>query len=212
MFRIVPLAAALLLTTAPAPPDLQATLSKLDAASARFTNAEAHVRREAYNALIKDTDTQEGTLYVIRTKDGKSQMGMRTEGAGARTIEYKNGVIRDFIPSAKCYNTVSKPGIDTYLSLGFGGSGKDLAAAWNITDLGPDAAMKSEKLDLVPKNPAVKSNVTHVTIWLDLDEDVTRKLVFYTPTGDTNTATYSNIVLNKKINTKPYDISGSPCQ
>ena len=216
MLRYAPMlatfVAAALLTPAPPPGDLQSTLAKLDAASAHFTSAEAHVHRDSYNALIKDIDDrQDGTLYVIRHKDGKSEMGMKTEGQNARTIAYKDGVVRDYIPGSNCFNTVNKPGIDTYLSLGFGGSGKDLAANWNITDLGPDPALKAEKLDLVPKDSAVKANVTHVAIWIDLDQDVTRKLIFYSPTGDTNTATYSDIRPNKSINTSAYAIKGKPC-
>jgi hypothetical protein len=206
------LTAAVAIPHAPAPGDLPSTLAKLDAASKTFTSAEAKVHRDSWNALIKDIDDrQDGTLYVIRNKDGKSQMGMKTEGQGARTVEYKNGIVRDYIPGTNCFNTVNKPGIDTYLSLGFGGSGKDLAANWNITDQGPDPTLKAEKLDLVPKDSAVKSNVTHVAIWIDLDQDVTRKLTFYSPSGDTNTATYSDIRLNKSINTAAYTIKGKPC-
>lgn len=212
MLRTLPLAAALLLPAAhPPAPDLAATLARLDAASARFQGAEAHVRREAYTSLIKDTATTEGSLYVLRTRDGKTQVGIRTTGEGARTIEYKNGVIRDYIAASNCYNTVNKPGIDAYLSLGFGGSGKDLESSWTITDEGNDAALKAEKLDLVPKDPSVKSNITHVTIWIDLDQDVTRKLIFYAPTGDTNTAIYSDIQLRKSIKTDAYAIKGKPC-
>ena len=207
------LAAALLTTTFAsfaAPGDLQATLTRLDAASATFQSAEAKVHRESYNALIKDIDDrQDGSLYVIR-KNGKSQMGIKTEGKSARILEYKDGIVRDYIPGLNCYNTVNKPGIDTYLSLGFGGSGDDLAKVWNITDLGP-AEDNTEKLDLAPKDPALKANVTHVTIWIDLKQDVTRKLIFYSPSGDYNTATYSNIVLNKSIKTSDYAIKGKPC-
>ena len=214
LFRFAPvlLLAAASASAAPAG-DLQATLQKLDAASAHFTSAEASVTREAYTALIKDTDKQQGSLYVIRNKEGKSQVGLRTEGSGARVVEYKDGTVRDYNPATNCFNTINKPGIDTYLSLGFGGSGKELARSWNITDLGPEtvSGVKAEKLDLVPKDPSLKQNVTHVTIWIDLDRDVSLKLIFFSPSGDTNTATYSAIRLNKSISTKSYAIKGKGC-
>ena len=205
--------AALLPAANPPGGDLQATLARLDAASARFTSAEAKVHRDAYNALIKDTDQQDGSLYVIRGKDGKTQLGIRTDGANARIVEYKDGTLRDFIPASKCYNTVNKPGIDTFLSIGFGGSGRDLAKAWEITDQGSEtmAGAKVEKLDLVPRDSNVKANVTHLTLWVDLERDVTLKQIFYAPTGDTNTAIYSDIQLNKSIKTGPYAIKGNSC-
>lgn len=196
-------------------PALKPTLEKLDAASARFTSAEARVHRDSYNALIKDIDDrQDGNMYLIREKAGATQMGLKTEGRTARIVEYKNGTLRDYIPGpADCYNTVNKSGVDTYLTLGFGGSGTDLARAWEITDLGPDtiAGTKVEKLDLIPRDPNVKANITKVTLWLDLDRDVTLKQIFYSPTGDTNTAVYSNIRLNKPVDTKPFAIKGKPC-
>ena len=206
----------IVLLLAPAPsPDLKATLARLDAASAHFTSAEARVRTEHYMAIIKDIDErQDGQIYVIRNKDGKTEVGLKTGGAHARTVEYNNGVVRDYIPGANCYNTVSKPGIDTYLSLGFGSSGKDLSKSWNISDLGPETidATKTEKLDLVPLDAAVKANITHVTVWIDLDRDVSLKVIFYTPTRDTSTATYSDIHLNTKIKTEAYAIKGKPCR
>lgn len=208
-------AAALLIAAAVAAPagDLQATLARLDAASAKFTSAEASVTRAAYTALIKDTDTQQGSLYVLRGKDGKSQVGLRTDGPGARVVEYKDGAVRDYNPATNCYNTIVKPGIDTYLSLGFGGSGKELSRVWEISDLGPEimGGVKAEKLDLVAKDASLRQNVTHVTVWIDLDRDVTIKLIFFSPSGDTNTATYSDIRLNKPVNTKAYAIKGKGC-
>ena len=204
---------SILFALAPAP-DLTQTLAQLDASSARFNSAEAKVHRESYSALLRSVDsTQDGSLYVLHGKDGKTQMGLRTEGDNARIVEYKNGTLKDFIPASKCYNTVVKQGIDTYLSIGFGGSGKALQAAWEITDQGSEVMdnTKVEKLELIPKDPAVKANFTHVTLWIDLEKDVTVKQVFHAPTGDTNTAIYTARRVNQKIDTHPYEIKGNPC-
>jgi outer membrane lipoprotein-sorting protein len=63
-----------------------------------------------------------------------------------------------------------------------------------------------EKLDLVSKNPKVRDNFTHITLWLDPVRDVSLKQVFYTPSGDTQTAIYSNIKLNSPVDTKAFEI------
>jgi outer membrane lipoprotein-sorting protein len=198
---------------APAAGDLQATIARLNASSAHFESAEAKVQRVAYTAVIRESDTQDGSQYVIRGKDGKMQFGVKTDGPNGRTVEYRNGTARVYNPSTNCYNTITKPGIDTYLSLGFGASGTELSKVWNIQDLGPETidGVKTEKLDLVPKDASVKQNLTHVTAWIDLDRDVTLKLILFSPSGDTNTATYSDIRLNQRVNTKAYAINGKPC-
>ena len=193
--------------------NLRETLAKLDAASARFTSAEARVHRESYNNVIKAVDdTSDGSIYFVRDKSA-TLMGLKTEGKGARTIEFKAGTLRIFNPAAACYDTVSKPGIETYLTLGFGGSGTDLAEKWEISDFGSETidTIKTEHLDLVPKDASVKANYTKVSLWLDLDRDVTVKQIFFAATGDKNTAMYSNIMLNKKIDTNKYAFKGKPC-
>ena len=45
--------------------NLQSTLEKLDAASARFSSAEAKVHREAYNHVINDTDYVQGRDHLF---------------------------------------------------------------------------------------------------------------------------------------------------
>ena len=194
-------------------PQLKSTLEKLDAASARFTSAQADVHKVFYNALIKaDEDTQNGTIYFLRANNN-TQMGLKTTGPGARTVEYKSGTVRVYNPATNCFDTVTKPGIETYLTLGFGGSGKDLEKAWQITDLGPDTleGTKVEKLDLVPRDPGVKANVTKMTLWLDPTRGVSLKQVLLAPSNDVQTATYTNIRVNTKVDTKPFAIKGQPC-
>jgi outer membrane lipoprotein-sorting protein len=195
-------------------PQVQAILTKLDTASSHFTSAQADFEKDLYNAVIKETDQQAGKVYFKR-ESGNTQFGMILEGANARIAEYKNGTIRDFNPATKCYDSVqASPGkIETFLTLGFGGSGRDLAKAWTITDLGPETIdnIKTEKLDLYPIDASVKANITHVVLWIDLDRDVSLKQVFYTTSGDVQTAHYSNIRLNQKVDTKPFDFKGKPC-
>lgn len=201
---------------------LQATLAKLDDASAHFTSAQASFHKDLYNALVKETTPQDGTIYFIRNKSGATQMGAKIVGAGARTVEYKNGTLRDYNPGIKCFDTVAASGnkarTESFLTLGFGGSGRDLARVWVIEDLGPDTLIedgknvKVEKLDLVPKEQSVGSMVTHVTLWLDLERGVSLKEIFFSPSGDTQTALYSKIHLNeKKVDLKAFEIKGSPC-
>ena len=212
--KVLGLGVLLLAGSALAQGDLQATLAKLDASSAKFTSAEARVHREAYNALIKDVDDKsDGMIYFLRDKNGSTQMGLKTTGQNARTIEYKSGTVRDFNPGINCFDTVTRPGIDTYLTLGFGGSGKDLAKAWIVKDLGPAmlAGTKVEQLELVPKDPGVKANITKVQLWVDLERDVSLKQVFFSTSGDYNTAVFSEIDTKKAPKLSNYAFGGKPC-
>ncbi len=192
---------------------LQVTLAKLDQASAHFSSAQADFHKVFYNHFLKsDDDQQDGRIYFTR-EHSATQMGLLTTGPQGRTVEFKAGTLRVFNPGPRCFDTVTKPGIETYLTLGFGGSGKDLAKAWDIKDLGPETldGTKVEKLELVAKDPAVRANIQKFTLWIDLARGVSLKQVLLNPSNDLQTATYTHIRLNEKVDTKPFTFKGKPC-
>ena len=60
---------------------------------------------------------------------------------------------------------------ESYLMLGFGASGKDLRTKWEIKYLGAETldGVKTDKLELVAKDPAVRKNLPKVTVWMDTE-------------------------------------------
>jgi outer membrane lipoprotein-sorting protein len=219
---ITRIAAGLLLTAfaipaqKPAAGNLQATLARLDESSRKFVSVEASLHRDDFTYAVRDHEAYEGLIYTVRGKNG-SEVGIKMLGKGARTVSYKNGTARIFMPESNCFNSYSaadrKGTIESLLALDFGASGKDLAASWDITDLGPDTidGVKVEKLDLVPKEAGLRNNITHVELWTDLARAISLKQVIYTPSKDTQTATYTNIRLNQSVDTKPFEIKGKSC-
>jgi outer membrane lipoprotein-sorting protein len=194
--------------------DLQAVLSQMNAGSLKFQSAQADIKKEQFEKMVNDTTTQSGVVYVLRI--GKStQMGVKLDNGQA--FEFKNGTGRLYDAGTNHITEVSSSGAnqakaETFLTLGFGGSGTDLAREWDINDQGTEQRtdggkpVSVEKLDLKPKEPSVKENFTHITIWIDPVRDVSLRQEFYTPSGDTQTAIYSNIRLNQKISTDAFAI------
>jgi outer membrane lipoprotein-sorting protein len=212
LFLIGVIAAALLVATCgigrdvqaaaaqPAPTGLKAILTQMDASSKSFRTAEASVTREQYDRIVHDTTTETGSIYFQRN-GAAIQMGAKFNPP-ATVLEYKNGTLR--IYQSGQLKTYSASGADqarfqTYLTLGFGGSGTDLASTWDITDQGSEQidAVKVEKLDLVSKDPGVRNTYTHITIWIDPARDLSLKQEFFAPGDNTNTVTYSNIRYNQ---------------
>ena len=52
----------------------------------------------------------------------------------------------------------------------------------------------------------MRGSFTHITIWVDPVRDVLLKQEFFTPSGDTQTAIYTNIRLNQPIDLKAFAI------
>ena len=191
------------------PDHLKSVLAQMDAGSRNFHSAEASILKQQYEKIVHDTTTESGMIFFLRNA-GSMQVGARFDPPNAQTLEFKNGVFRLYSAGTNhldVYPTTGakKAQAETYLTLGFGGSGSDLERAWTITDQGAEklsdggSAVEVEKLDLVSHDPVVRGSFTHITIWIDLARDITLKQQFFTPSGDTQTAIYTNIRLNQKI-------------
>jgi outer membrane lipoprotein-sorting protein len=212
------LSSALVLALAPAsmqaqpkPGHLDEVLRQMDAASLKFQSAEANIRRDTYERVVKETTSQTGTIYFKR-QGGSTTMGLKLVTPSVKVIEFRNGVLRLYEPEANHLTTINatknKAQFESFLTVGFGGSGTELAKAWTISDLGEEVidGVQTAKLDLVPKDPAVRQNCTHMTIWVDPVRDVELKQSLYMPSEDYQTAVYTNIKYNQKIDEKPYVI------
>jgi outer membrane lipoprotein-sorting protein len=196
----------------PKPGHLDGVLRQMDEASLKFQSAEADFRWDLYERVVKQTTTQTGTIYF--KKAGPSTvMGAKISSPTTRLLDYRNGALHLFDPGTNHLTVVTSKGnqaqMESFLTLGFGGSGKDLAKAWTISDLGDEVVdgVQTAKLDLVPKDPAVRNNCTHMTIWVDPARGISLKQSFYMPSEDYRTAVYTNIKYNQKVDEKPYQIN-----
>jgi outer membrane lipoprotein-sorting protein len=223
-YLVAVLAVAAAITTCSAQstsPQLAFVLKQLDTASGKFQRATADFQWDNYEKIVHDTTTQKGTIYFEREK-GSMDMGavLVDPSAGPKSkpikvIQYNAGTVQIFDPGVDQI-TVLHPGnqaaIESFLTLGFGGSGTDLARAWNITDLGPETLtdngqpIKVEKLDLVGKDADARKNFTHITIWVDTTRAVSLKQILYATSGDYRTATYSNIKVNGNVHKDQFAI------
>ncbi len=210
------------------PSALPAVLAQLNAASAKFTSAQADVRQELFTKAVRDTETQTGQIYFLR-KAGVTQMGMKMLPPDAKPgtppvqiVEFKDAKFRVYDTGPNHLQEFSATGknqalAETFMTVGFGGSGTDLAKSWTITDQGTEQmsdgsrTVPVEKLDLVSKDARIRNNFSHITIWVDATRGVSLKQVSFeasggTPTGDTRTVFYSNIRLNQPVDTAPFAI------
>lgn len=198
-------------------PQLTSVLKQMDTASKNFRNARANFRCDYYERVVRDTTTQAGPIYFSR-EGTTMQMGLVVNGPKGKpekVVQYKDGILQMFDPGVDQI-TVLHAGADQaqyegYFTLGFGGSGTELAHAWNITDLGQDTLtdggqpVKTEKLDLSSKDANSKT-FTHITIWVDPTRALSLRQIFYLPNNDKRTCDYSDVKLNGKLDMKTFEI------
>jgi outer membrane lipoprotein-sorting protein len=195
--------------TAPQPAsqdDLKSVLDRLNRAAANFHSTSADVEFDTIETdPVPDTDVQKGGVYYER-KDDAVRMGVHMSEHNGKpsgtAYTYIGGTFKLFEPNVNQVTTYAKAGKwESYVILGFGASGKDLQAKWNITDLGAETmnGVKTEKLELVAKDPEVRKNVSKVDIWLDPDHAVSLKQVFTLSGTSTYVCHYSNFKFNPSL-------------
>ena len=205
-------------------PQLTQVYKAMDAASKRFVNATANVERQNYEKVVRDTTVEKGTMYIQRNGNssefGATVSPVDAQGKPAptpsRILSYNNGTLQMYTPATKQVDLfksgANQSKVEGYFALGFGGNSQALTQSWNVTDAGPETLtdngqqVKTEKLVLTSKDPGVRNTFTQITLWLDPTRDVSLKQVFETPSGDRQTAIYTNIHLNGKLNTSAYKI------
>jgi outer membrane lipoprotein-sorting protein len=188
--------------------DLEKVITQLNSASAKFQSAQADFTWDVFQAAVQDHDIQTGTIYYERKKSVTQVAAYIKQDNGkdaAKTITFNGNEANYYVPAINQVN-VFKTGAnrslwESFLTLGFGGSGADLQSNWKVSLLGTENldGVAVDKLDLVPTQANVANLFSHVTIWIDPIRGISLKQIFYEPGGDTRTATYKNIRYNSPI-------------
>lgn len=191
--------------------DVQKTLRDMDAAAAKFQSATADLRWDTYERVVRETTTQTGIIY-FQKKGATTQMGAVIQKPGKKVLAYAGGELKMYEPNVDQLTILTagknQAQLESFLTLGFGGSGADLEKQWTITPQGSETidGVQTVKLDLVPKQESVKNNFTHVILWIDPSRSVSLKQQFFTPSNDQKICYYTNIKLNGKMDAKAFEI------
>jgi len=199
--------------------DLQKVIEELNAAAAKFSSAQADFAWDQFTAVVQEHETQTGTIYFERKK-GVTRMAAylkQDNGKDApKTVIYDQGEVNFYEPMIKQLTTVragaNRGQFESFLTLGFGGSGKDLEANWKVTLVDSESmdGVTVAKLDLVPKEQKVLDMFTHVTIWVEPSRGISHKQIFYQPSGDLRTATYKDIHYNSPLTPGIFQLKPPP--
>ncbi len=199
--------------------DLKRVISQLNTAAAKFVSAQANFSWDEFTAVVQQDEIQTGTIYFERKKGATRMAAYLKQQNGkdaAKTITYDGGEVQYYVPAIKQL-TILRAGAnrsqwESFLTLGFGGSGTDLEKNWKVTVQGSETmgGVSVVKLDLVPLDPKVLDLFTHATIWVDPTRGVSYKQVFYQPSGDTRTALYKDIQYNTPVAGEVFEIKPAP--
>ncbi len=186
------------------PAALDNVLKKMDAAAASFQTTQADFVWDQYQKVVDETDTQKGTVYYRRSgKDIEMLADIRQPDQ--KFVLYKDGKLQVYQPKIDQIMDYSTGGnrneIESYLVLGFGGSGQELKKSFDVSYAGEETLenIATAKLQLIPKSDKLRNNFTKIFLWIDRDRGISVQQQFMQSQGDYRLAKYSNVRVNAKI-------------
>jgi len=198
--------------------DLSRVLQRLDAAAKGFHTTSAAFEFDTIQTdPVPDTDVMTGTAYYERSGSRFQMAAHVRERTSGDTIQqrehnkhpagltyiFSGGVLRqsDTGKESDSHTIERASKYESYLMLGFGASGNELAEKWDIQYLGTEkiGGITTDKLELVAKDPTVRKNVPKITIWLDTARAVSLKQVFDEGEGNSRVCTYTDIKVNQPL-------------
>ena len=187
-----------------APQDLKSLLAEMDQAAATFKSAQADFEWDQYQKVVDEHDIQKGQIYFRKTKGGMDA-AVKVVSPDPKQVLFKDGKLSLYQPKIEQvteYKAGQNSGeVESFMSLGFGASGTDLARNFVINLQGWDTVdgVRTARLDLTPKQEKVKASLSHVLLWMDPKRNVSIKQQFFEPSGDYRLTHYTNIKLNGRI-------------
>ncbi len=192
---------------------LETVLKKMDAAAASFRSTQAEFEWDTYEKVIDEVDdVQTGMIYYRRSgKEIEMMADVRMDGTSLKNLKperkyvlFSQGKVRMYQPKVDQVTEFdlgkNRAGLESYVVLGFGGSGQELVKAFDVTYVGPETinGVATAKLQLLPKSEKVRNTYNRIFLWIDLDKGISVQQQFFTPQQDYRLAKYSSIQVNGK--------------
>ncbi len=200
---------------------LDAVLRRMDATAATFRSAQADFEWDTYEKVIDEVDDVEtGTIYYRHSgKDIEMMAEVKKAGSSLASqkpepkyVLFSQGQIKMYQPKPDQVTVYdvgkNKAEFESYLVLGFGGSGEELRKTFDVTYLGDDKVegVNTAKLQLEPKSQKVRNTYKQILLWIDMDKGISIQQQFFTPDGNYKLVKYSSIQVNKKISDEVFKL------
>ena len=185
-------------------PTLDSILKKMDEAAAHFQSAQADFVFDQYQKVVDEHDAQKGTVYYRRAGKEIEMMADFRE-PDRKFVLYKDGKLQVYQPKIEQVMEYSaganREQVESFLVLGFGGSGQDLKKMFDVSYQGEETVdnIAAAKLQLIPKSEKTRGSFPEIILWIGLDNGISVQQKLMQSQGDYRVAKYSAIKMPAKI-------------
>jgi outer membrane lipoprotein-sorting protein len=177
-------------------------LRMMDSSAKSFKSLTADLEYIKYTAVVKDTSTETGQLFVRRDQ----KMRIEIAQPDKRTILRSGESLYFYNPKlnrVEEYNLGKNHAmVDQYLLLGFGTKSEELRKSYEISLTGEEDLdqRKTVVLELTPKSENLRAQISKIQMWIDEASWLPLQQKFYESTGgDYFISHYTKIKENLKL-------------
>ncbi len=179
-------------------------LGRMDQAAPAFKGMTADLKIVTYIKVLDDKTTETGTMTMQRVKKNETRAFIEFSGAAARKLTLQGKTVRIYYPNLNQYQDYDlgkSVNVNQFLLLGFGSSGKELSANYDVKNAGTKkiAGVDTTELLLTPKDSKTQEHLKTAEIWIPNDSANPIQQQFNEPSGNYRLITYSNINLNPHL-------------
>jgi outer membrane lipoprotein-sorting protein len=181
---------------------IDGVLAMMDKSARDFHSLTADIEHIKYTAVVKDTSTETGHIFVRRDE----KMRIEFVKPDSRTILRSGDSLFVYTPKINRVEEFNlgknRAMIDQYVRLGFGTKSEDMKKSYLVTFLGEEELdhKKTAMLELTPKSDQVRSQITKIHMWIDEASWLpVQQKFFEAGSGDYVLFHYTSVMKNLKI-------------
>ena len=182
--------------------NLQQVLGLLDRTSTTFKSVQANFEWDQYQKVVDEHDIQKGVMYFKRTGPNSVDVAADIKAPVVKKLVLINDKLDLYTPNTGelIHKDVGKnrKSFESFLALGFGGSGRELTANFDVQYAGTENinGKPCYKLELTPKAVEARNMFPKITLWINQQTGMSEQQKLDQGEGDYRLATYSNIIVN----------------
>jgi outer membrane lipoprotein-sorting protein len=148
---------------------IEGVLTMMDNAAQDFHTLTADIEHTKYTAVVKDTSTETGHIFVRRDE----KMRIEIDKPDPRTILREGDSLFLFNPKinrVEEYNLgKNRAMVDQYVLLGFGTKGDSIKKGYLVSIVGEEEldSKKTVVLELTPKSEQIRNQISKIQMWVD---------------------------------------------
>jgi outer membrane lipoprotein-sorting protein len=186
--------------------NVQQILARMDKAANEFKSMTAQVTHVTHTDVLNEDSTESGTVIMKKVAPGEVQGRVDFATPDVKTYTIEKRRVQEYFPKINTLQIfdLDKHGeqLDKFFMIGFGTSGTELAATYDVTILASEQVngQTATRLQLIPKSGETKHYVQKLELWIPEQGDpYPLREKIYEPSRDYILVTYSDQKINPPL-------------